>query len=316
VGGTNRQDVDAIRSFLKSKFEITDLGPCNEILGLKVLQNDQGIYIYQPKHIQQLALNLKLDEITDHTLPMVKDFQRVLPEGQPCSETMAAKYRSLIGGLLYIANFTRPDVSFAVSLLARHSHRPFKAHWKAAVRVLGYLQKTKNMGILYPKQSCAPIAYADSDFASCPSTRRSTSGIVVMFGAPIHWRSKLQSCVTLSTCEAETVALSIATCEALGVQQMLKDIYGNTEVSWEPISIFEDNKAARYIANNPSQLSKLKHVQIRHFFVREKVQDKSVRVERICSAENIADCLTKALGIELFLKHRQLLGITEVPSKN
>ena len=114
---------------------------------------------------------------------------------------------------MMIANQSRPDISNAVRAVARHSHAPKMKHWKAAVKVLKYLRETSGLGLIFRKSrewaSGELVLYADADYASAVSEWRSVSGAVVMVaGVAVSWLSRTQKCVTLSTTEAEYVAMT------------------------------------------------------------------------------------------------------------
>jgi hypothetical protein len=117
----------------------------------------------------------------------------------------------MVGSLQYVATVTRPDICFAAPSLARYMSCPTKHLLKCAKRVLRYVSATKDHALIFTKSISEPnlIGYSDADWAGCEVTRRSTSGLLVLFnGSPIYWRSRRQPIVTMSTTEAELVALS------------------------------------------------------------------------------------------------------------
>ncbi len=124
-----------------------------------------------------------------------------------------ARYRSIIGSLLYLSTSTRPDLSFAVGALARHMHEPTARHLFHAKRILRFVKGTSTLGIIY--HSCNNMspdslsATVDADWGGDADSGYSTTGFEVSInGSPIHWKSKRQTIVTLSSAEAEYVAIS------------------------------------------------------------------------------------------------------------
>jgi len=113
-------------------------------------------------------------------------------------EVNQAKYRGLIGSLLYLTT-RRPDIMFVVCFCARFQYCPKELHLKAAKRILKYLKGTTSMGLWYPSHSPIHlIGYFDSDFAGCKLDRKSTSGTYHLLGSSlISWHSKKQACVAL-----------------------------------------------------------------------------------------------------------------------
>ena len=106
-------------------------------------------------------------------------------------------YRSAVGSLLYVSTGTRPDIAFAVSMVAKFSSKPTKQHWQGVKRILRYLKGTADLGLLYRRSDAEELTgYSDSDWAGDLDDRKSTSGYMFMLsGAPISWKSRKQSSV-------------------------------------------------------------------------------------------------------------------------
>lgn len=133
-------------------------------------------------------------------------------DGEPLDDP--SNYRMVVGKLNYLTN-TRPDLSFAVQSLSRFMQEPRTPHFKAMEHVLKYIKGTEGQGILMKVIDTISLqAFSDSDWASCPVTRRSITGHLVLLGnSPISWKSKKQSTVSKSSTEAEYRAMSQATSE-------------------------------------------------------------------------------------------------------
>lgn len=157
----------------------------------------------------------------------------------PSSETerldMQQKpYRELIGGLVYLANATRPDIAFAASLLSRFSADPGEAHWHLAKRVLRYLKGTSHYGITYRKDKENLTAYTDSDWAGDVDDRKSCSGnVLVLAQGSISWKSIKQASVALPTTEAEYAALAEASKKVIYIKRLLS--FGHSIVIWTSV---------------------------------------------------------------------------------
>ena len=218
----------------------------------------------------------------------------------------------VVGSLMWIANQTRPDIANAVRAVARHSHEPKEVHWKAAQKILAYLRATAHLGITYHAKSDVGVnveVYVDANYASEDTARRSISGAAVMCcDSPVAWFSRTQKCVTLSTTEAEYVAMGDGVKEALFVQGMVEFLVPAEKLSG--IRVLEDNAGAIALADNPISSSNSKHIDVRHHFLRELVDKRKIKVEHVGSEEQHADVLTKALPRATFEVHRDfLLGI-------
>lgn len=123
-------------------------------------------------------------------------------------------YQRLLGKLIYLT-VTRPDITFSVHILSQFMQSPTTVHMQAATRVLRYLAGNPGQGILLASSSAIQVqAYCDSDWASCPVTKRSTTGFCILLGqSPISWKSKKQTVVGISSAEDEYRAMALTTCE-------------------------------------------------------------------------------------------------------
>ena len=148
----------------------------------------------------------------------------------------------------------------------------------------------------------------DADYANSDVNRRSTTGFVTqLFGnSPISWRSQLQTIVTLSSTEAEYIALSACVQEMLYLKMLISEL-GIQQT--EPMTIFEDNQSCIKIVNNPEGHGRTKHIDVKHFFVQEAVTRKDIILKYVESANQIADILTKALPGPAFQKLRHKLHV-------
>jgi len=143
--------------------------------------------------------------------------------------------------------------------------------------------------------------FSDSDYAGDPDSRRSVSGFILYVrGVPISWRSKGQRSVTLSSTEAEWVALSEAVKEIMFVMQLLESLKLSVAI---PIVVGVDNIGAKFMAENVTTTSCTKHVDIRYKFVNEYVEDGIIKIIFVCSQNNTSDIMTKNLGGDLYTKH-------------
>jgi histone deacetylase 1/2 len=306
-------DSDNFFEKMREKFPITDLGELGsgtQLLGAVIVQRKEGIYLTQAHKIQKILEDYHLEGVNPRSIPIVKGF---FDNNDSKLYSNPTRYRSLIGSLNYICNVSRPDISYAISVLSRHLKEPKENHWHAAVRVVGYLKGTMDLALFYPSNDSNEvrdlIGFSDADWAGDKSCRRSTSGVAIFKGGLIHWKSKLQSSVALSTCESELVACSLAAQELMSFQKMRQQIEKLTRCS----PLYVDNQAAVIVSKDPANFSKLKHVSIRHFFVRDAVAQKQVAVEKISGEFQIADMFTKPLDYGRFTDLREKLLLRNLP---
>ncbi|XP_047262021.1 secreted RxLR effector protein 161-like [Capsicum annuum] len=158
-------------------------------------------------------------------------------------------YASIVGSLTYTQTCTRPDNSFAVGMLGRYQSNPGMDHWKAAKKVLRYLQGTKDHMLTYKRSDHLDvIGYSDSDYAGCVDTRKSTFGYLFLLGrGAISWKSAKQSVIAASTMEAEFVACFEAIVQANWLQNFISGL-GLVDNITKPLKIYCDNTTALFFS--------------------------------------------------------------------
>ena len=136
-------------------------------------------------------------------------------------------YREIVGSLIYLMTCTRPDLCYVVTYLSQHLSKPMKSHYGMAKQVLRYLKGSNNRCLKFVKGTQLKlVGYSDSDWAKSDD-RRSISGYAFKLcdeSSLISWKSRKQSIVALSSCEAEYVALATATQEAKFLRQLFADL--------------------------------------------------------------------------------------------
>ena len=207
-------------------------------------------------------------------------------EGEPKGDRPS---REAVGSLMRLSTMMRPDISNAVRAVARHSHNPTDRHWKEVMKIMAYLHGTMGVALIFVRGSGLDlIAYSDADYADKLSDRRSVSGTVITFGgATVSWASSTQRCVTLSTAEAEYVALDEGVKEALFTGVALSFIC--PELSGSCARVFEDNQGAIALAENPFSSARRKHIDAWFHFVRELLRAKKIDVQFVASEKQHAD---------------------------
>ena len=211
---------------------------------------------------------------------------------------------------MWLSISTRPDIVNAVRAVARYCTAPRAIHWKAALGILEHINRTSEYGITFPRGTLSSISlevFADADYASKATDRRSVSGGLIMCGgASICWFSRTQKCITLLTSEAEYVALGGAVKGLLFFRQIWRFMLPSKVMPCFPV--FEDNQGSVQLAQNLVTNSNSKHIDVRHNFLRELVRQRDVKVVQVPSEFQHADILTKALAFDLFAFHRKFLA--------
>ena len=209
------EEIDNLKSCLGTHYKMKDLGKLNKFLGVYVVQSNDTIFINQPSFIKSLLVKLNFNNAKPVQTPV--DISTKLEKASENFEMFdITQYQSVVGSLLYISTRTRPDISYAVNQVSKYCSNPTVQHWNVVKRILSYLRGTTNLGILYCKQNDLDLfEFSDSDWTG-DINDRSTSGYCFMVsGGAVSWRSNKQNCVTVSTAEAEYVALAAVSQEAI-----------------------------------------------------------------------------------------------------
>ena len=200
---------------------------------------------------------------------------------------------------MYAALATRPDIAYAVTALCQFMANPAVSHWNAAKRVFRYLQGTQEHALVYGGHGGKdqPLyGYSDSDWGNDVNDRRSVTGwVFFLHDGAVSWQSHKQPTVALSSVEAEYMAATQATREAVWWRAFL------TELGMPPAAattIHSDSQGAIALGKNPEHHKRTKHIDIQHHYVREQVATGSVALSYIGTEDMVADVLTKPLAAD------------------
>lgn len=299
IAGSSISDVQTVIHLLKDRFEMSKSEPLTEFLGIQL-------------HFTPTELSL---DQSDYILKLLKSFN--MSDCKPCSTPLEPKstaadfangsnfegpYRELVGSLMYLAITSRPDILFSVNCLSQLQEKPTITAWNALKRILRYLKGTVNIKIVYKKSDISNnrsvnnsnnlCMYVDADWAANSNDRKSITGYVLMFyNCPILWCCKKQNSISLSSTEAEIVAM----CKSLQDMLVYKNILDKLCVVNNAI-IFEDNQSAINSVSNENVCARLKHLDVKLKFIRETLMKNNITVEYLCTEFQIADMFTKCLS--------------------
>ena len=274
-----------------------DLGELQFFLGIHVTRDRarRRITIDQAAYVDSILERFNLQECKGATTPMV---QGVKLAKTSITDKLAdpVVYQQQIGCTMYAMLCTRPDIAYAVSQLSQFGSNPSETHQRALIRLLQYLQSTKDFSITYGKDYGDEFTlqgFSDADYGSTEDRKSVSAYLYILYGGTISWMAKKQSTVALSTTEAEYIALTQATKESIWIQRTLLELGRNTK---DGNVIHEDNQGAIALAHNPEFHARTKHIDIQYHFVRNCVQDGRIQL-RYCPTMNmVADQLTKPLA--------------------
>ena len=219
-------------------------------------------------------------------------------------------YQRLIGKLIYM-NHTRPDISYAISLLIQFMSEPYEIHLRAVYRILAYLKFTAGQRLFFTREGGLSLeAYTDSDWAGSVIDRRFTSSYCTFLGGSlVTWRSKKQKEVSLSSAEAELRALKRGVSECRWLKHQLEDVGVYDESG---IILYCDNQSALAIVKNPVQHDRTKHMAMNHHYLSENIERGIIRPTFIPSTDQKADIFTKSLPGPRFQVLVSKLGMNNI----
>ena len=265
--GDNIIEIEMVKPLMCKEFEMRDMMEMKTFLGITIDRDmSKGILLLDQKlYLEDVLRRFKMENCKAVATPMERNLQL-----KTSTEDILTKqpYKELIGCLMYAAITTRPDLCAAVNYFSQFQCCATDDHWIHLKRILRYIKGTTNLRLKYTRDDCvdALIGYADANWANCINDRKSVSGYV--FNFVVSWMTRKQGTVALSSTEAEYIALSIASCEAIWLNGILEEMMNQ---NLGPIIIFEDNQACISIAQEPKEHQRMKHVDGRYNFVRDLV---------------------------------------------
>jgi len=292
---------------MKMHFAMTDCGEVHHFLGIRIQRSrtKRVITFDQEHYIDQILEKFGMSQCKPVGTPLDKSIQ--LKRDDSDNKVCSTNYRQIIGSIMYAMLATRPDIAAAVSIVSQFLERPSEAHLCAAKRILRYLKGTKDYKLhLGQNSDLTLVGYSDANWGNDPDTRRSTTGyLFYLSGGVITWSSKRQPTVALSSMEAEYMAHAQVTIEAIWLRNLLSELGFKQKVT----TIYEDNQSCIALAKNPIDHQRVKHIDTRYHFIRERIESGEINLEYLPSEDMIADALTKALPKPAFTKLVNKIGL-------
>jgi hypothetical protein len=323
--GPNEQLVMKTLKQILNRFPGTHSGEMQWYIGMKVtwLPGEKSVILSQAAHIDNLLKKFegKSNMFAPLSLPM-KEGLHLFKSGssdKPCSpilDTSKYPYRSLVGALNYLACSTRPDIAYSVNKLSKFLNEPRVEHWDVGINLLRYLKYTKNTGLkLGGGNEEGALCFCDASYGSFTDpasgdacVRATTGSVFLVNGGAVHWKSATQDYASRSTTDAEYRACCDATCDALWLQELLRDF----NMVCRPFLIKNDSQGALCAICNNNVTQRTKHIARQVGFVRDYHKKALVKFEHIMGSDNVADVLTKALGGTKHRRFTKEMGMTPV----
>jgi hypothetical protein len=201
---------------LSAEFELKDLGLTHYFLGLEVWQKPGDIFLSQSKYVVDVLHRFGMLDCKSMTTTMISNMKKLDDQATGLDQEDPTIYRQIIGSLMYLVH-TRPDIFYAVNALSQFMCEPKHIHMVVVKHVLRYVRGTISYGLKYTFSGGVMLhGFIDSDWMGSIVDWKSTSGYCFSLGsAMISWSSRKQGSIAQSSAEAEYIAASIASREAV-----------------------------------------------------------------------------------------------------
>ena len=305
----NRRELDKLYKEVKKHYNIELMGNLKKHLGITYnwlkLEGETVLETSMPKMEEEIIETYEKyagETVKPQSTPGYPGKTLQKHDGEPVD---VDQYRSLIGKLLYYMTKVAPEMSNACRELSTYMDSPGPDHWKSVKRAVGYIKGRIGKGLRFrPPKNLNLMSYCDSSYATNPDDRKSVTGTVnTLGGTLLNWSSKKQRIVTLSSTEAEYVALSECAQETKFEWMLLNELLGLTT----PATINEDNTGAIFLAKNQQVGPRTKHIDVRHHHLRHQLQEETLTLHFVKSEDNVSDIMTKNCPEKTFLRHSNRL---------
>jgi hypothetical protein len=300
-----------MKADLQSKWEMTNLGEPAKIIRIEITRTDGAITISQSKYVKNILRHERMGDANHVAMPMDPNV-KLEPNPDSNVGNRSNLFAKLLGELQFLANTTCPDIAYAVNRLAAYTANPSLQHTTALKRILRYLKGTKDYGITYHKSSKDPqspssvYGFADAAYVNTDDLKSTSGYVFISARGVITWRSKKQTMITLSSTEAEYVALSEVGHEACWLRSLYREL-GQEQVM--PTLIKGDNDSSIAMARNPQFHKRLKHIDMHWHWVCDQVEQKAIKIESCHDPQQTADVLTKVLLRPKHQRHTVEMGL-------
>lgn len=214
--------LETVIQHINERFELKDLGEVSNYLGNKIDRSGNGeFYVNQTSYIEEIVKVAGQENSKSSFIPIDIGYYK-LKDDEPFEDQ--ERYQKLIGMLLYVTTNSRPDIAASVSLLSQKVSKPSRKDWTELIRLIRYLKTTKDLKLKLSGVKSDLVIYSDANWGEDRTDRKSNTDYYIgVNGGTVSWCSRKQNLVTLSSCEAEYVALCETAKELVWIQNLMKD---------------------------------------------------------------------------------------------
>jgi hypothetical protein len=320
-----KAQMDEIKRQLMNRYEMKDVGLIQWFLNVRVTRDRAArkLWLTHDAYIEKIVQKFNLG-VRKVTTPVNLTYEFTKPS-QRANPRLVKHYQEKVGSLIYPSVTTRPDIAWIASKLSLYSQNPSQELVEQADRVLEYLNSTKYLSIEYSAATATGDrqdelrrifqAASDASFADDKDTRYSSQGYCFkLFNGAIQWQANRQKTVTLSTTEAELLALSHASKELQALDRLFNHI--SLDIDQRTVINCDNQQTVGIVTKElPKLSSKLRHVDIHQFWLRQEVAEGRVQVNWTPTSDMIADGLTKPLGPQKHSAFIAQLGMRDLTER-
>uniref|UniRef100_A0A2N9HLW0 Integrase catalytic domain-containing protein n=1 Tax=Fagus sylvatica TaxID=28930 RepID=A0A2N9HLW0_FAGSY len=301
IVGQDANMVGSLKNELFKSFDMKDLGPARQILGMQILRDRKAkkLWLSQEKYVERVLERFNMKHAKLVSTPLGGHFKlskKSCPLSNKEKENMESiPYSSAVGSLMYAMVCTWPDIAHAVGVVSRFMVNPSKEHWEAVKWIFRYLRGSSKLCLSFGSSKPVLEGYTDADMVGDLDGRKSTSGFLFTFAwGAVSWQSKLQKCVALSTTKAEYIAATEAGKEMLWMKRFLQDL----GLKQDEYVVHCDSQSALDLSKNSTYHSRTKHIDVRYHWLRLIVDQQLMQLRKIHTDKNPANILTKVVPKE------------------
>jgi hypothetical protein len=288
--GPEIQQINQVKQELAKEFKIKDIGPSTHYLGMRIDRDREKrtLILNQRLYITKILTEVDMNDCRSVSLPIASSL--TFSEVETPKDIL--QYQKMVGLLTYAANQTRPDIAFATGKMAWFNTEPSEEHHAAVRRIFRYLKSSPGLAIKYDAKKGVQLSvYADAAF-NCHKGKSVSGTLITICGGPVHWKSKKQAIVALSSMEAEYIAAGEAARDLAWIQQLMSELGFDQE---DPTNLHTDSKSAIDLADKRNTGGRSRHIDLRYHYMRQQVRNGRIKMVHMATTEMPADGLTKGL---------------------
>jgi hypothetical protein len=312
VSHVDKEVTDGVLKALNEKYgKETPLtvtyGDLHDYLGMTIDYSEEGkVAIRMEDYIKSMLEEVPDDMTGTATTPAADHLFKIDEQAAPLSEGESEVFHSITAKILFLCKRARPDVQTPIAFLCTRVQHPDVDDYKKLRRVVCYLRGTKELCLTLEADDLDAIKWwVDASFAVHQDMRSHTGGVLSLGKGAIYSTSTRQKLNTKSSTEAELVAADDVLPMMLWTRQFME---GQGYTIKENV-LYQDNQSAMLLEINGQQSStkRTRHLDIRYFFITDRIRQKHLSVEYCPTGDMWADIPTKPLQGATFAKFRKLI---------